>query len=102
MDEPGRVGLGHAKAGLADRDDKFHLVLVVLGTRRIGDGSAGFDQGGWGLAEAEGHFDRLVDGSAHFDGVRVVVAADEEEAADGWRPLRPRTGSEGTEGGFQR
>lgn len=76
------VALGHPEAGGADGHHQLHLVLVVLGTRRIGHAGAGLDGGGGVLDEIEGARGGLVHRALHLDGVGVVVATDAEDATD--------------------
>ena len=45
------------KPGVADHHHQFHLVVVVLGLRRIGHGRAGLHQRRRALGEVEGRFD---------------------------------------------
>ncbi|MPN09992.1 hypothetical protein SDC9_157285 [bioreactor metagenome] len=57
--------------------------MIVLGFGRIGHGRAGKRQRLRSLGEVERTLDALVHRAAHLDGVRMVVAAHEEQAVDG-------------------
>ncbi|EWS63374.1 hypothetical protein Y695_03395 [Hydrogenophaga sp. T4] len=72
-----------AETGLAHGQHQFHFKVVVVRAGRVGHGRAALHQGLRRLGEVERALGRLVDRLAHLDGVRVVVAADAEDAVDG-------------------
>ena len=75
-----RVRLGDIRAARADRDHQLHLVMQVLGHRRIGHVGPAGDQRVGGLGEEEGQL--AIGIGAHLARVLGIVAADAEDAAN--------------------
>jgi hypothetical protein len=58
------------------------LAIGIGGFRRVGHGGTRGGQSLWGLGEIERPFHRFVDRLAHFDRMRMVIAADKKQAID--------------------
>ena len=71
-----RICLGDVGAATVQRKDQFHLVMVVICTRCIGDIALGHDQCGRAFGEIERGL--AVDNRTHFGSMRLVIAANAE------------------------
>ena len=90
-DEIERIGLTHFRARFADGNDQFGFEMIARSLGRIGDGRAVGHQIVSPFGEKER---RLAVGvRPHFARVRLVIAADADNAANGKGVCRPRNRS---------
>ena len=76
-----RLRFGDTKSRRANGDDELHLVVIVGRPRRIGDRGPGRSVVLRGFRKIERRL--AIDGDSHLLRVRLVVAADTEDATDG-------------------
>ena len=72
------IRFGDVKAFLTDRYDKLHLVVVVGGLGRVGDGGTGFNQRAGIFQEVERLLGGFIHCHAHLGGVGQIVTANTE------------------------